>query len=175
MEKTPNNHEYLSFAEEIRAMGTKDQVMRQRALENKGIIESGEDEQLDRENTDRMKEIVARIGWPTTSKVGEETSHMAWLLVQHADHDVAFQKQCLELMKSETKEEVDKVDVAYLEDRVRKNEGKPQLYGTQFHEEGEHYGPWPIEEPEKVDERRKALGLESIEEYEQALREKYKK
>jgi hypothetical protein len=49
------------------------------------------DSSIDLANTQRMKEIVEQMGWPTRSKVGGHASEMAWLLVQHADHDRAFQ------------------------------------------------------------------------------------
>lgn len=165
--------EYESIASEIEGMVAKDQEMRKRALENEGIIETEEDEKLDQKNTARMKEVVDQIGWPTISKVGKEAAEGAWLLVQHADYDVEFQKRCLQLMKEAPEDEVSKIDTAYLEDRVRVNEGRPQLYGTQFYGEGENYGPRPIENPEKVDERRKELGLESLEEYKKSLVKKY--
>jgi hypothetical protein len=50
-------------------------------------------------NTARLKEVVAKHGWPGKSLVGEDGAFAAWLLVQHADADAAFQKQRLELMK----------------------------------------------------------------------------
>jgi len=165
--------EYSSFIQEIKDMFDKDQEMRKRALENDGVIEDEEDDSLDLKHTERMKEIVNQIGWPTIAKVGVEVSNMAWLLVQHADHDVKFQKKCLELMRAQSGE-VSKRNVAYLEDRVRVNEGRPQLYGTQFGGDGESYGPRPIEEPERVNERRAELGMESLEEYTKILKEKYK-
>lgn len=155
-------------------MYIRDQDMRRRALENNGVIETEEDEMLDQKNTARMKEIVDKIGWPTVSKVGKEVSEMAWLLVQHADHDVEFQKRCLQLMREKPEEEVSMSDSAYLEDRIRVNEGKPQIYGTQFYGEGANYGPRPIEDPENVNERRKKLGMESLEEYREHLKEKYR-
>jgi hypothetical protein len=55
---------------------------------------------------------------------------------------------------------------AYLEDRVRMFEGRRQLYGTQFDwdEEGE-MSPYPeIEDVEKVDERRRSVGLGPLQE-----------
>lgn len=144
-----------------------DQEMRKRALENDGVIESKEDDTLDFRNTERMKKIVADIGWPSASKVGEPISNMAWLLVQHADHDLSFQKQCLDMMKCEPEGEVSIGDIAYLEDRVRVNEGRPQLYGTQFFSDKkeDEMKPRPIEDIENLDKRRKEAGLESFGEY----------
>ena len=113
-----------------------------------------------------MKEIVARHGWPVQQMVGREGAHMAWLLVQHADHDVAFQKKCLKLMTPHMATgQVAKADVAYLTDRVRVNEGRQQLYGTQFHTvEGRHQ-PRPIQDADAVDTRRKAMGMQTLQEY----------
>src|SRR4051794_26575249 len=50
--------------------------------------------EIDRDNTDRMKEIVKK-GWPGKSLVGRDGAQAAWILVQHADHDRSFQKECL--------------------------------------------------------------------------------
>jgi hypothetical protein len=154
-----------AIAAEMIAMSERDQAMRK----------SGQwDANVDVENTRRMQEIVEEIGWPTISKVGEHASHMAWLLVQHADHDRAFQKKCLELMRALPADEVQPSNIAYLEDRVRVGEGRPQLYGTQFYaDEHGQFGPSPIEDPENVDQRRASVGLGTLAEYTQ-LMEKYR-
>jgi hypothetical protein len=47
---------------------------------------------VDAANTARMKRIVAERGWPGRSLVGDDGAQAAWLLVQHADHDPAFQR-----------------------------------------------------------------------------------
>jgi 8-oxo-dGTP pyrophosphatase MutT (NUDIX family)/RNA:NAD 2'-phosphotransferase (TPT1/KptA family)/GNAT superfamily N-acetyltransferase len=51
--------------------------------------------------------------------------HDAWLLVQHMDKDVAFQKEFLKHLKPGTQ------DFKYLTDRVAVNSGQPQQFGTQ--------------------------------------------
>ena len=79
-----------------------------------------------------MREIVRDIGWPTRSKVEEQAEHMAWLLVQHADHDRSFQRECLALMSTEAADEVCPAHLAYLEDRLAVAEGRPQRFGTQL-------------------------------------------
>jgi hypothetical protein len=122
-----------------------------------------------------MKEIIKQIGWPTVSKVGKEISSSAWLLVQHADHDVEFQKECLELMKAEPETEVSKKDIAYLEDRICVNEDCPQIYGTQFTEKEGRFMPRVIENMENLNERRKSVGLDTLEENIRRMEEKYKK
>ena len=50
--------------------------------------------------------------------------------------------------------------LAMLTDRVLMDEGQPQVYGTQYVGAAEgSIGPWPIAEPETVDERRRTVGL----------------
>lgn len=116
---------------------------------------------VDKGNTAWLKQVVQRYGWPGKSLVGVDGAHAAWLLLQHADLDVAFQKQCLPLMENAVKsKEADGKDFAYLIDRVRIGEGKPQLYGTQMMlKEGGKYVPLPIEDEAKVEERRATVGL----------------
>ncbi len=113
-----------------------------------------------------MQQIVEKYGWPTRKMVGADGMRAAWLLVQHADHDVAFQHKCLTLMEAhKSDDQVARADLAYLTDRVLVNQGKPQVYGTQFHVvEGERK-PRPIRDPENVDTRRESVGLKTLKEY----------
>jgi tetratricopeptide (TPR) repeat protein len=118
---------------------------------------------IDRRTTARMQAIIAASGWPGRAQVGDDGAHAAWLLVQHADLDRPFQKQCLTLMEPlAATGEVSAVDVAYLHDRVAVAEGRPQRYGTQF---GDDREPKPIEDPDQVDARRAAIGMPSMAEY----------
>lgn len=167
-EKQSERIAFPGIASEIKQMVEADQAMRKK-------WEAGDfsDDKLDLIHTDRMKAIVAEVGWPTISKVGQEGAHNAWLLVQHADHDVAFQAHCLELMQEVPANEVDQVDIAYLEDRVRVNQGRPQLYGTQFTQENDQHVPQPIEDADTVDERRAVLGLGPLSEQIQHMYEQY--
>ena len=162
---------YPEIADELIEMGRIDQEMRSRNLEDPEYWSP----HVDSGNTLRMKEIVGQIGWPIVSKVGSEASHIAWLLVQHADHNVDFQEQCLGLMKKLGEPEVSSRDIAYLEDRVRVNRKLPQLFGTQFTEVDGQFVPKEIEDPEHVDERRQAMGLGTLAEAIREMEEKYRK
>jgi hypothetical protein len=64
----------------------------------------------------------------------------------------------------------DGAGAAWLLDRVRVNAGQPQLYGTQFTVTDGHFGPCPIEDPHRLDERRAAAGLEPFADYEARMR-----
>jgi hypothetical protein len=121
---------------------------------------------VDRRNTNALKKIIDKIGWPTISKVETDAARAAWLIAQHADHDVEFQRVCLELMKvAEQDAEAEPMYRAYLEDRVLKNTNQPQRYGTQFYQKNGQLVVWPIEDPEHVDNRRAQVDLGSFDEY----------
>lgn len=155
---------FQELAEEIIAMSDADQAMRKSRAWNPDV---------DAQNTSRLKEIIAQSGWPTKSQIGALAAHRAWLLAQHADHDREFQKSCLDLMKQLPTEEVAQPDIAYLEDRVRVGEGRPQLYGTQFYNDKQGgFGPLPIEDPEGLEDRRKTVGLKPFSVYRKRMEEK---
>jgi len=125
------------------------------------------DPEVDVASTKRMKEIIAQIGWPTISKVGEESSNIAWLLVQHADHDPGFQAECLRLMKEVPPEDIDAKDIAYLEDRILVNQGQAQIYGTQLViTEGRYVvAPYKDDDEATVNLRRTEVGLQPLADY----------
>jgi hypothetical protein len=127
----------------------------------------------DQENTDRLSAIVEKYGWPTNTLVGKDGAHAAWLLVQHADANLKFQRKCLDLMKKLSKDEASPVDVAYLTDRVLLAEGKKQVYGTQFTSSGGKWEPRPLEDPANVDKRRAEVGLPPLAEYVKSLQSLY--
>ncbi|HJW49730.1 MAG TPA: DUF6624 domain-containing protein, partial [Candidatus Limnocylindria bacterium] len=106
------------LAAEIVRMTDEDQLMRQKMQTMHTELIS-----VDARNTQRLREIVAEIGWPTRTKVGEQAEHLAWLLAQHADRDVPFQRECLALMEAESADEVCPKHLAYLVDRIRLAEG----------------------------------------------------
>jgi hypothetical protein len=162
---TPRNQPLRA---ELRRMADRDQAVRVRAIKNPSdAYVAYEEGYADGVNTCRMKQIIARYGWPGKSLVGADGAANAWLLVQHADRDRPFQASCLTLMqKAAARGEADPGGVALLTDRVRLHGGKKQVYGTQFQSvrEGEVTFK-PIEDVADVDKRRKAVGLPTLAEY----------
>jgi hypothetical protein len=126
----------------------------------------------DRVRSARLAEIVTVHGWPGRSLVDEDGTQAAWLLAQHTDHDPELQARFLELLEDAVeRDEAPAAVLAYLTDRVRVNDGRAQIYGTQFHGQGASYGPRPIADNEGLDERRAAAGLEPFADYERRMRE----
>ena len=146
------------LAKKITKMAEIDQKMRQEA--SKGRPRNSE---VDQQNTIKLKQIVSKFGWPTVSLVGEKASQSAWLLVQHADHDVEFQKTCLQLMESaysSNVKEINPKNIAYLTDRILVAEGKEQLFGTQFYTNNEgKMVPRPMAEKANLNKRRLEMVL----------------
>lgn len=141
---------------ELLSRAKHDQTMRLQALKHPFRW----DDSIAHSNARYLKQVVEQEGWPTIASFGANASQAAWLIVQHADHDPDFQERCLALMHNLSEGEIDPENMAALEDKIRINKNVPQLYGTQFHGEGEHFAPYPIEDQEHLDERRAALKLE---------------
>ncbi|MCY1494516.1 hypothetical protein D3C87_204200 [compost metagenome] len=125
------------------------------------------------------KDIYGKFGYPTKKMVGEDASHHFFVLIQHADMDTSFQLAMLPILdKLSKKGDISRKDYAYLYDRVQRNTGGKQLYGTQptYNEQGNLFDdknniiyPVDLADPEKVDKRRKEVGLEPIEEYYESI------
>jgi cytidyltransferase-like protein len=131
-------------------------------------------QEIDIHNGHRVRAIVNQYGWTGVSLVGLDGASAMWLLVQHQDHDVDFQKQCLKLLEQAVREyEASSQSLAYLTDRVKINEGQPQIYGTQWiHEDGK-FLLYTVEDMEHLNERRFEVGLNSIEEHKKQMQREY--
>jgi len=113
---------------------------------------------VDRDNTARMREIVAEYGWPGQTLAGADGAHAAWLLVQHAPPE--FQEECLPLLEDAVaRGDAAPRDLAYLTDRVLMHRGEPQVYGTQYQIIQGRLTLWRVRDPDGLDQRRAQLGL----------------
>ena len=128
---------------------------------------------VDKANREWLAPLIDKHGWLGKSTVGEDGASAAWLLVQHADNNLKFQRKCLDLMSALGPNEVNVTNVAYLTDRVLLAEGKPQRYGTQFGMKNGKLEMRDCEDPETLNERRKAVELGTIEEYRAIIEKAY--
>ena len=125
-----------------------------------------------RTHTFRLKEIIAEFGYPGIDRVGKDGEYNFWLMVQHADFDPSFQQMVLSKMKDEVEvNNADKANFAMLTDRVKINANEKQVYGTQvtYNTDIGQAIPKPLLDSLTVNERRKSVGLDSIEEYLNAM------
>jgi hypothetical protein len=164
--------------QELLARREEDQRIRHLAVvqadPDTGRLPDGLGEQwqrIDDDNTRWLADLVASRGWPGRALVGDEAARAAWLLAQHADQDPIQQRAFQDALRAAVAQgQAPAAHLAYLEDRVRVNAGRPQLYGTQFTVTGETIGPCPIEDPGRLDERRAQAGLEPFADYQARMR-----
>ena len=111
------------------------------------------------DNTRRLAAIVSQNGWPGVPLVGDDGSIAALTLALHTD-DLNLQSRCRELVRLAIHQgHAPPRHMAFLEDRVRCRQGRPQVYGTQFDWSGSIA---EIEDPDNVNMRRKSVGLEPL-------------
>jgi len=141
--------ELIRMAEEDQASGSCVRSSPSDLLLCRDTREVRRDDQL------ALDRIIAEHGWPGVTHVGVDGQRAAWLIAQHADEDVVFQKNCLDLVREAfTIGEAEGNALAYLTDRVLDHEGSPQMYGTQG------VGVFSPEDERRVDANRKLIGLE---------------
>ncbi|WP_020568367.1 DUF6624 domain-containing protein [Neolewinella persica] len=158
---------YDSIATQIIGLKKADLALRSR-LVRAGQLNEGyhpEMEALHVRNADTLNELIDEIGYPTVNKVGEEACSAAWLVIQHAISKPGFMKKCRRLLeKAVAEKKVPAQNLVYLTDRIDVFEGKPQQYGTQFDwDENGELSPNLFDDLTKVNERRKAVGLNTLE------------
>lgn len=170
---------------ELQQMVEADQYMRNFYVETPYLHGYSEDEKklfyekaivlmlsLDSKHTSEVKRLLKTYRWFTISSFDAETDRNAWLLVQHADNEPDFQKDVLKILETFYPDyETDPKNYAYLFDRVAISAHNPSLrvlqkYGTQGEckRPGE-WKPFPIENPEQLDQRRFEVGLNPMTEY----------
>jgi hypothetical protein len=134
---------------------------------------------LDKKNTLELKKIIKIYGWPTIPMVGKKASFNAWLLAQHADKDLKFQKKVLELLKNiykKNNKDINPSNIAFLTDRILVAEGKKQIFGTQFHlNKKKLFVSRPIKNIKDIEKRRKEYKMRPFLEDLLSAKERFKK
>ncbi len=166
--------DYTKIAEKIIELKNADLALRAKLIQRKQLGEGYNEEMktLHNRNTNLLSNIIETIGYPTIDKVGKEASEAAWLVIQHSIEQPKFMKTCLALLEKAVNErKADQKNLAYLADRIAVLKGKPQLYGTQFDwdEKGE-LSPNLFDNIAKVNERRKSIGINTLEEQTEIIR-----
>jgi hypothetical protein len=147
---------------ELLALAAEDQRVRAELLAEGTLFEGYRPRmaEVHHRNGVRLSAIMDRVGWPGRRLVGAEAADAAWLVLQHSVGDPAVMRRGLALVRAAPADDVAPAQVAMLDDRVRVLSGLPQRYGTQFDWDAQGVmSPWDIEDPDRVDERRRAAGL----------------
>jgi len=156
-----------NITNKILKMAKREQSLRKKFLKTNSEEDFQKVKDVDKINREEFKKIFEEIGY-ISSEYGKEVQLAAFLIVQHMPkEDTPFMKEYLYLMKDDLKN-INPLNYAQLVDRVRIYEGKNQLYGTQFTSiqgKEEIYKLHKIFNQEKVDSRRKEIGLEPLKQY----------
>lgn len=159
---------YNDIAKKIIELRNVDLAFRDKLIKS-GQLGNGyhkEMQAIHESNAEILNDIIDRIGYPTIDKVGKAGSEAAWLIIQHSIGQPAFMKKCLKLLEIAVSEQsASPLNLAYLSDRIAVFEGKPQLYGTSFDwDENGVLNPKPYDDLAKVNQRRRSVGLNTLEE-----------
>jgi hypothetical protein len=153
--------------DQLLQMRCRDKSMREQ-LSTEGLLFKGYHPMMEAvhlENAEHLRRIVHEHGWPCTELVGEDGAEAAWLVLQHSIGSPALMRDCRALIESECKSgRAPWWQFAYLDDRIRVFEGKPQRYGSQF--ELKPSGPEinALEDSIQVDQWREDVGLGPVSE-----------
>lgn len=118
------------------------------------------------ENLEYLKSLIHQIGWIDTERFGRQASADAILMAKHGN-DLSLLQTILPLVERDFKNAGDDAQMfTILYDGLQIDLGLKQRYGTQLWEspDGVAY-VLPMENPAKVDQFRRELGLPPLAEY----------
>lgn len=125
----------------------------------------------DKENLQKVEELIYKYGWPTFSMVGKTSANGAFLVIQHSNIMVQ-QKYLKQIVDAAQKGEASMESVALLIDRISVRLKGIQIFGTQVYQVKDsisgklgRYKYFPIKDEEIVDSLRKECGLIPIKKY----------
>jgi hypothetical protein len=122
--------------------------------------------ETDSVNVVKVKSILDQYGWLGADVIGKQGNYTLFSVLQHGNQ--ATQEQYLPMMRAAVKNGKAKgSNLALMEDRVLLGQGKKQIYGSQIcmDNETQRYYISPLEDPDNVDKRRTAVGLEPLADY----------
>jgi hypothetical protein len=155
------------WVEKLSALVQRDMTLRQVLLE-RGVLNDGYHPDMEKvhiENARRLQKLIDKMGFPVLSNAGEQGVRLAWLIIQHAIALPDFMREGLTQMRLAAGQSDWPLDLlAYTEDQVAFFEGRLQIYGTHKDWQDLELKPTPILEPQKVDIRRRSMGLPPLKE-----------
>jgi hypothetical protein len=147
---------------ELVALDEHDQAVRAELAADRSLFDGYHPRMaaVHRANAVRLGQIIAAHGWPGVGLVGELGAAAAWRIAQHAIGDPPFMRRCRDLLDEASRRgDAPRWQLAYLDDRIRVYEGRPQRYGTQLRESLSGLEPYPLEDADGLEARRRELGL----------------
>ena len=166
----------LVLQERLLAMERSDQSIRKEIINNgtgqrpKQFLDKAK--QIDWENTQELKQIIFKHGWPTAELVGKTGVSAAFLIVQHSS-DTDFKLSLLPRLKESYKNDdgISGQQVALMTDKVLISKGKKQTYGTQYDVKEQRIIFKPIENAENINQLRAEMKMPPLDYYKRILEE----
>ena len=123
-------------------------------------------DETDSTNLASVSRILDTYGWP--SGLSDAANEAIFLVIDHSD--LRTMNKYIGLFRDAVAKGYIQInDLVTMEDRMLMNDGKPQKYGTQAYSLVEDSKTviyiWPVEDPDKLDALRKAVGLMPIQSY----------
>jgi hypothetical protein len=76
-------------------------------------------EAVHRDNAKQLRELIARVGWPSVRLAGRDGAEAAWLIAQHSIAEPDFMRSCRDLLeKAQAIGDVPLWQYAYMQDRI---------------------------------------------------------
>ena len=152
---------------ELLERGERDQEVRAAAQESSSPSALGDMLRVDRDNTARMIELLADVGWIDAERFGTDAARAAFLIVQHSGN-LALMSACLPHIHADWEAgRIAGSSYALMHDRLELDLGRPQVYGSQILglPTNNSFVVGPLVDPAAVDERRATVGLEPLGDY----------
>lgn len=113
-----------------------------------------------------LLKLIDQYGWPTYSRVGKLAADAPLLVINHQESEEVRKLFLPQIKDACLQGEGSCLEYAKIHDRVLVNTDQPQTYGMQFrYNEKRQLVPFPIKDPEYVDQRRAEIGLEPLKDY----------
>jgi hypothetical protein len=162
---------------EIMAMAKVDEDERQKLIDAQGADQSliKRMESSDADHLRALRRIAPKGVLPDVGTVGVDGMNALLILVQHANGDQEFQREVLRNLDGRVKSgEVSGEAYALLTDRVLMQENRPQVFGTQMSVVNNTVQLYKVDTPLGLEQRRKAVGLMPMKDYECVISMAYK-
>lgn len=113
-----------------------------------------------------LEALIAKKGWPRVADVGREAAMSAFFVIMHSQSG-SQKKYLADIKKVCEAGELPWERYAAIYDRGLYNDNQPQRYGThtRYNEQTKKEELYPLEDETRVDEWRKELGLQPLEDY----------
>jgi len=123
----------------------------------------------DAKNAVFVAQVLKEHGFPDAQMVGRKGVMEFFILVQHS-HSPELMRNALGKARTlMLRGEMARHHYALMIDRLRMFQGKEQIYGSQFMEDGGKVTPYPIQNRASLDRKREVMEMEPFDSYQRSM------